>query len=51
MQQATPRDPRHETGRGAGAITRHRQRLAELKPRLLCLQFGGASGSLAALGE
>lgn len=34
-----------------GAITRHRQRLAELKPRLLCLQFGGASGSLAALGE
>jgi 3-carboxy-cis,cis-muconate cycloisomerase len=25
--------------------------LAELKPRLLVLQFGGASGSLAALGE
>jgi 3-carboxy-cis,cis-muconate cycloisomerase len=34
-----------------GAVTRHRQRLAELKPRLFCLQFGGASGSLAALGE
>ncbi|WP_248842594.1 lyase family protein, partial [Pseudomonas syringae group genomosp. 3] len=34
-----------------GAITRHRQRLNEIKPRLLCLQFGGASGSLAALGD
>jgi 3-carboxy-cis,cis-muconate cycloisomerase len=34
-----------------GAITRHRQRLLEIKPRLLCLQFGGASGSLAALGD
>ncbi|RMP71202.1 hypothetical protein ALQ17_100503 [Pseudomonas fluorescens] len=34
-----------------GAVTRSRQRLAELKPRLLVLQFGGASGTLAALGE
>ena len=34
-----------------GAIDRHRQRLDEIKPRLLCLQFGGASGSLAALGD
>ncbi|MEO6679184.1 MAG: lyase family protein, partial [Pseudomonas sp.] len=34
-----------------GAVTRSRQRLRELKPRLLVLQFGGASGTLAALGE
>jgi 3-carboxy-cis,cis-muconate cycloisomerase len=34
-----------------GAVTRSRQRLQQLKPRLLVLQFGGASGTLAALGE
>ena len=34
-----------------GAVTRHIQRLREMKPRLLCLQFGGASGTLAALRE
>ncbi len=32
-------------------LLRHRQRLAELRPRLLCVQFGGAVGTLAALGE
>lgn len=31
-------------------LLRHRQRLAELKPRLLVVQFGGAAGTLAALG-
>ncbi|MFN3402127.1 MAG: 3-carboxy-cis,cis-muconate cycloisomerase [Ferrovibrio sp.] len=33
------------------AIERHRARIAELKPRLLVLQFGGAAGTLAALGD
>jgi len=33
------------------AILRHRARLAELKPRVLALQFGGAAGTLAALRE
>lgn len=33
------------------AIERHRTRLQEIKPRLLVLQFGGAAGTLAALGE
>ncbi|WP_341702168.1 3-carboxy-cis,cis-muconate cycloisomerase [Ferrovibrio sp.] len=33
------------------AVERHRQRLDELKPRLLVLQFGGAAGTLAALGD
>ena len=33
------------------AIERHRMRLASLQPRLLALQFGGAAGTLAALGD
>ncbi|HPG22803.1 MAG TPA: lyase family protein [Amaricoccus sp.] len=32
-------------------LARCRDRLGELRPRLLLLQFGGASGNLAALGE
>ncbi len=32
-------------------LLRHRQRLAELKPRLLVVEFGGAVGTLAALGD
>jgi len=32
-------------------LLRHMARLAELKPRLLVLQFGGAAGTLAALGD
>lgn len=31
-------------------IVRHRQRLAELRPRVLVVQFGGAAGTLAVLG-
>ncbi len=31
-------------------LIRHRHRLAELQPRLLVVQFGGAAGTLAALG-
>jgi len=33
------------------SLDRARERLAELKPRLLALQFGGAVGTLAALGD
>lgn len=51
LQQATPVTLGMKLAGVLGAITRHRQRLSELKPRLLCLQFGGASGSLAALGD
>ncbi|MDA9981732.1 3-carboxy-cis,cis-muconate cycloisomerase [Gammaproteobacteria bacterium] len=32
-------------------LIRHRERLTELKPRLLVLQFGGAVGTLAALHD
>lgn len=51
LQHATPVTLGMKLAGMLGAVTRHRQRLAELKPRLLVLQFGGASGSLAALGE
>ena len=51
LQHATPVTLGMKIAGWLGAINRHRQRLREIKPRLLCLQFGGASGSLAALGE
>lgn len=50
LQHATPVTLGMKVAGILGAVTRHRQRLAELKPRLFSLQFGGASGSLAALG-
>lgn len=51
LQQATPVTLGMKISGWLGAVTRHRQRLQELKPRLLSLQFGGASGTLAALGD
>ncbi|WP_439852820.1 3-carboxy-cis,cis-muconate cycloisomerase [Pseudomonas syringae] len=51
LQQATPVTLGMKIAGWLGAVTRHRQRLEEIQPRLLCLQFGGASGSLAALGD
>ena len=35
----------------ASPLLRHLDRLTELKPRLLTVQFGGAAGNLSALGE
>ncbi len=51
LQHATPVTLGMKLAGVLGALTRHRQRLRELRPRLTCLQFGGASGSLAALGS
>ncbi|MCK8667630.1 3-carboxy-cis,cis-muconate cycloisomerase [Pseudomonas azerbaijanoccidens] len=51
LQHATPVTLGMKIAGWLGAVTRSRQRLLELKPRLLVLQFGGASGTLAALGE
>ncbi|MEG5263526.1 3-carboxy-cis,cis-muconate cycloisomerase [Pseudomonas sp. JDS28PS106] len=51
LQQATPVTLGLKIAGWLGALTRHGQRLTELKPRLLTLQFGGASGTLAALGD
>jgi 3-carboxy-cis,cis-muconate cycloisomerase len=50
LQHATPVTLGMKIATWLGAVTRSRQRLRELKPRLLVLQFGGASGTLAALG-
>nr|WP_315449180.1 3-carboxy-cis,cis-muconate cycloisomerase [uncultured Pseudomonas sp.] len=51
LQHATPVTLGMKIAGWLGAVTRSRQRLHELKPRLLVLQFGGASGTLAALGK
>ncbi len=51
LQHATPVTLGMKIGGWLGALTRSRERLQQLKPRLLVLQFGGASGTLAALGE
>ncbi|KAB0479915.1 3-carboxy-cis,cis-muconate cycloisomerase [Pseudomonas reinekei] len=51
LQHATPVTLGMKIAGWLGAVTRSRQRLVELKPRLLVLQFGGASGTLAALGD
>ena len=51
LQHATPVTLGMKIAGWLGAVTRSRQRLQQLEPRLLVLQFGGASGTLAALGE
>ena len=51
LQHATPVTLGMKIAGWLGALTRSRERLAQLQPRLLVLQFGGASGTLAALGE
>lgn len=49
MQQALPTTFGFVVAGWLDAILRHRQRLAEIRPRVLTLQFGGAVGTLAAL--
>jgi 3-carboxy-cis,cis-muconate cycloisomerase len=50
LQQATPVTFGLKAAGALSAIERHRARIRELRPRVLVLQFGGASGTLAALG-
>ena len=50
-QHATPTTLGLRIAHWLAPLIRDRQRLAEFKPRLLQLQFGGASGTLAALGD
>jgi 3-carboxy-cis,cis-muconate cycloisomerase len=50
MQQALPSTFGFVVAGWLDALTRHRQRFAELGARVLVLQFGGAVGTLAALG-
>jgi 3-carboxy-cis,cis-muconate cycloisomerase len=51
MQQALPTTFGFIVAGWLDAILRHRLRLAEIRPRVLTLQFGGAVGTLAALGS
>lgn len=50
-QQALPITFGFKLAHWLSPLIRHKQRLTELKPRLLVLQFGGAVGTLASLGE
>jgi 3-carboxy-cis,cis-muconate cycloisomerase len=50
-QQALPITFGFKVANWIAPLLRHQQRLQELKPRLLVLQFGGAVGTLASLGE
>ncbi len=51
MQHALPVTFGYKAAVWLGMVRRHRQRLAELKPRVLVGQFGGAAGTLASLGD
>jgi len=51
MQQALPTTFGLKAAGWLDAVTRHRVRLAEARRRALVVQFGGAVGTLAALGD
>ena len=51
MQHALPITFGMKVAGWLDTILRHQQRLSELQPRLLVLQFGGATGTLASLGN
>lgn len=51
LQQAVPISLGFKLARLLATFQRHRQRLAELRPRLLVLEFGGAAGTLATISE
>jgi 3-carboxy-cis,cis-muconate cycloisomerase len=51
LQHALPVTFGYKAAVWRGMIVRHRQRLEELKPRVLVGQFAGAAGTLASLGD
>src|SRR5690348_92442 len=51
LQQAIPITFGHKMAVLLAAFLRHKQRLAEMKPRVLAGEFGGAAGTLASLGD
>jgi 3-carboxy-cis,cis-muconate cycloisomerase len=51
LQHATPTTFGLKAAGWFSAIERHRARLQTMRPRVLVLQFGGAVGTLASLGE
>lgn len=50
-QQALPTTFGLKVAGWLAPLVRHRRRLAELRPRLFVVQFGGGAGTLAALGD
>jgi 3-carboxy-cis,cis-muconate cycloisomerase len=50
-QQASPITFALKVANWLAPLSRHWRRLSELKPRLFVVQFGGAAGTLAALGD
>ena len=50
LQQALPITLGLKFAQWLDAMLRHRERLAQLRERVLALQFGGAAGTLASLG-
>lgn len=51
LQQALPITFGYKAAVWLSALERHRERLTQLRPRVLVVQFSGASGTLASLGE
>ncbi len=51
LQQALPVTFGYKSSIWLAAFDRHAERLAQLKPRVLVGQFGGAAGTLASLGD
>jgi len=51
LQQATPVTLGLKAAGALSAIERHRARVEALRPRIAVLQFGGAAGTLASLGD
>ena len=51
FQQAVPTTFGLKVAGWLAPLLRHRERLAELKPRLLVVQLGGAAGNLVAIGD
>jgi 3-carboxy-cis,cis-muconate cycloisomerase len=51
MQHALPTTFGLKAAGWLDAMLRHQERLAELRARVLALQFGGAAGTLASLGD
>ncbi len=51
LQQALPITFGLKAAGTLGALMRHADRLDEARPRVIALQFGGAAGTLASLGE
>ena len=51
LQHALPVTFGYKTAVWLSMIRRHRERLAQLRPRVLIVQFSGAAGTLASLGD